>query len=161
MYFLEAKLAAKDVPNDLVADIHSCIGLMQEKLGNISRAIRSLMNALWIQQKQSSLTDANQVAVALTEHRLGRLYAQTGDFDNAVALMEKAYNSYQQSKMKSDHAVFLQAEESLRAFQMKKLEKDLSERSAAFYSGVISSVQEEGGSGTSSTSTRSFAAVQA
>jgi len=141
LFFLKGKLSSQQVPNNLVADIHSCIGLIQDHMGHPQQAIRSLMNALWIQQKMMttlttaslSLSQVQQpvvikkkidydevvVSIALTEHRLGVLYGQVGDYENAVSLLQKAFNAYGQSKMKSDHTVYLQAEESLTTFRTK------------------------------------------
>ena len=148
-FFLKDRLSSHKIPSQVVAEIHSCIGLIQGKLGHPRPAILSLMNALWIQQK-INLQDGD-VIKALTEHRLAYLYAQVKEYDSAVSLIEKAYNAYAQSRMKPDHEVYREAEDSLRTFRLKLLELKMVER-GTFHSTALSVVDEGAESSTSRSS---------
>ena len=149
-FFLKDRLASQRISSLIVADIHSCIGLIQGKLGHTRPAILSLMNALWIQQK-IELADGD-VVKALTEHRLAHMYAQVQEYDSAISLVEKAYNTYAESKMKADHEVFQDAEDSMRTFRLKLLEMKMVQR-GTFHSTALSVVDE--GSSSASKSTNS------
>jgi tetratricopeptide (TPR) repeat protein len=168
-FFLKDQLASHKIPSFIVADIHSCVGLIQDKLGNPRSAILSLMNALWIQQKINDLQDAC-VVKALTEHRLARLYAQVKEYDSAVSLIEKAYSAYQQSKMKPDHEVYKECVECLQSYRLKLLELKMVERGTLHSTlsvvdeGSTLSLFEEDASSTSSSnnsSPKQFAALGA
>jgi tetratricopeptide (TPR) repeat protein len=123
--FLEQFLSSTvEIPSDLSVDIHSCIGLIQDKLGLVERSLRSLLRALWIQEKVSS----DQVHMAVTEHRLGLLYAKAGDYRKAVHLLNKAIAAYVDAKMKPDHNCLQEAEQSLQEFRLKSLESELNDK---------------------------------
>lgn len=139
-FFLKDQLASHKIPSHVVADIHSCIGLIQGKLGSPRSAILSLMNALWIQQKITDLENGD-VARALTEHRLAILYSRAKEYDSAVSLIEKAYAAYQASKMKPDHEVYKDCVERMQAFRTKLMELKMVER-RTFHSTLTPLVEE-------------------
>ena len=110
-----------DMPSELVVDVHSVIGLVQQRLGLVDRSIRSLLRALWLQEKVTS----ESIHVAITEHRLGLVFAKAGDFRKAVHLIEKALSGYNEAKMKADHVCIQEAEQSLKDFRLRRVEREL------------------------------------
>lgn len=120
--FLEDLLGtSSNIPSELAVDIHSCIGLIQDRMGLVERAIRSLLRALWIQQKLT----ADQITTAITEHRLGLVYAKAGGYREAVHLLENALVAYEEARMKPGHSCILEAKEALKDFRVKQLKKEL------------------------------------
>jgi tetratricopeptide (TPR) repeat protein len=105
----------------LLVDIHSCAGLIRQQQGLLDRAIRSLLMALWLQQKDT----VNKVAVAITEHRLGLVYAKKGDYKKAIHLLEKALLTYMESKMRTGHSCILEVEHSLSLLRICKLKEEM------------------------------------
>jgi tetratricopeptide (TPR) repeat protein len=127
--FLEGFLSSayyEHIDKTLVVDIHSCTGMIREQQGLMDRAIRSLLMALWLQQKDTT----NIVTVAITEHRLGLAYAKTGDYNNATHLLEKALNTYTESKMRTGHICIQEAEHSLSCLRICKLKEDMEMQSS-------------------------------
>ncbi|CAB9522263.1 expressed unknown protein [Seminavis robusta] len=121
--FLEGLLSPSydHLDKTLLVHIHSCIGMIREQQGVLDRAIRSLQLALWLQQKVTT----DQVALAVTEHRLGLVYAKMGDYKKATYLIERALKAYSDAKLKTGHTCIVEAEESLSGIRINKLMEDM------------------------------------
>lgn len=88
------------LPAHVTAETHSKIGLLRQKQGNSTGAIQSFLKALWI---QSSLPSADTTErkdllwkIAMTKHRLGLAFGRSGNFKDAVRLLENALHDYQE-----------------------------------------------------------------
>jgi hypothetical protein len=96
-----------NLPANVTAQVHSFIGMLIRKQGNLKGAIDSFLKALWI---QTSLCSNEQVDtpydgaldIALTRHRLGVAYGKSGKFAEACTLLEQALTDYQTSQGDSD-----------------------------------------------------------
>jgi len=124
--FLDSQLLHSNIPHASVADIHVCIGLLNDKLQRTQHAICSLLKALWIQEKISFccgdnlFTNKIDIAVALTEHRLGLLLAKVGEHETSIFLLESAMYKYGQLKMKPEHSLYVAAETLIRDYHVRK-----------------------------------------
>ena len=74
-----------------------------------------------IQEKVST----NDTSIAITEHRLGLVYAKAADFRKAVHLLQKALVAYGAANMRPEHSCIQDAAESLNECRVKQLEKEL------------------------------------
>jgi hypothetical protein len=125
------------LPAQLVAYIHSTIGLVRQLRGDNKCAIHAFMKALWI--ATSTHHDPNAEEIGLTVHRLGIAHGRNCDYNEAAILLEKALAIYRCGGMTENHPYLASATRELEELR-PKLEHDL--RRAVSTSGVIT-VHEE------------------
>jgi hypothetical protein len=117
--FLNAFLSSVSspvLPPSLLADIHSCIGMLKAKTSRRDSAVRHLMTALWIQKRAKVET----IDIAVTKHRLALAYIGNQDYSSAANLLEEAFADYGRAQMKLDHPCRADAQRSLRHIRPKK-----------------------------------------
>jgi tetratricopeptide (TPR) repeat protein len=99
------------LPTELVYEAHCYIGLMwikcnrtnstcTSRMASIAAAQCSFTKALWIASSamddcSTTTTALSREQVALTMHRLGRLEGERGNYSEAIALVEKAMEKYE------------------------------------------------------------------
>lgn len=108
--------STESIPPSLVAYVHTYIGLVRQYEERYSSAIVSLLKALWI--RKSSHEESDRLAVSC--HRLGLVYGLAGDFEQAVNLLQRAIEYYQEAKIAEDHHFVLGAKKSIKLFQEQK-----------------------------------------
>jgi len=138
--FLASLLSSNEynLPMHLVAAIHSCLGQLQKQDRQYERSIRSLLHALWIQEKAkttstatATTSDESVMAVAITEHRLGLVYAKTGDWNKAIHLLQKAlivykkYGPQPHPKNAPTNNIIVETELVLQKLHRRRQERDL------------------------------------
>jgi hypothetical protein len=91
------------LPASMTAQVHSMIGLLRQKKGYLKGAIKSFLKALWIQSHliiNRGDTNNNQtmriLEIGITRHRLGMAYGRSGNFADAMVLLERAMQDYEQ-----------------------------------------------------------------
>jgi hypothetical protein len=114
--------SSQALPPCLIAEIHSCIGMISAEQNRLASAIRSLLTTLWIQK---SAKDIEVVDIAVTKHRLALIYGRSYDYAQAVCLLEKALSTYDRANMKHGHSCRIQAQASLEKMQRLKLQQCL------------------------------------
>lgn len=85
-----------NLPTLIVYDIHSLIGLIREHQGGASSAIQPLLKAFWI---ASSTEDIPDEQLAVTLHRLGRAYGESGNCSQGKSLLVKAIQIYEKKNL--------------------------------------------------------------
>jgi tetratricopeptide (TPR) repeat protein len=114
--------SAPGLPSNLVAQVHSYVGLIREKQQRHTCAIRSLLKALWI---QTSTAGTPLLEIAITENRLGLAYGMSGNYPQAISLLEKAIDCYVKMGVKVDHPCMINAQAVLSDFRSRHLQLTL------------------------------------
>jgi len=107
-----------ELPPVVLSFVHTQIGLIRQRQGQYNFALVSLLKSLWI-RKQASHDICEQVGLAC--HRLGLIYGQICDYEQACLLLKQALHLYQghQQLIGKNHDFILGATQSLEVFQMK------------------------------------------
>lgn len=114
--------SAPGLSSNLVAQVHSYVGLIREKQQRHTCAIRSLLKALWL---QTSTAGTPLLAIAITENRLGLAYGMSGNYPQAISLLEKAIDCYVKTGVKADHPCMINAQAVLSDFRSRHLQLTL------------------------------------
>ena len=104
------------LPAQLVAYIHSTIGLIRQLRGENECAIHSFMKALWI---ATATHDPNAEEIGLTVHRLGIVHGRNRDYNEAATLLEKALAIYRCGGMTENHPYLASATRELEELRPK------------------------------------------
>eukprot|EP00521_Asterionellopsis_glacialis_P012429 CAMPEP_0195292948 /NCGR_PEP_ID=MMETSP0707-20130614/11288_1 /TAXON_ID=33640 /ORGANISM="Asterionellopsis glacialis, Strain CCMP134" /LENGTH=227 /DNA_ID=CAMNT_0040353545 /DNA_START=104 /DNA_END=787 /DNA_ORIENTATION=- len=89
------------LPVQVVASVHTYIGLLRQSQGEYLCAIDSLMKALWLET--SSFDPEDGIQVGLTLHRLAIAYRKNGNPKQAITLLDKAMLIYTGCGCGNDH----------------------------------------------------------
>jgi tetratricopeptide (TPR) repeat protein len=82
---------SRDLPAQLVLEVHSAIGLIREAHGQHASAIQSYLKAFWVAK---ATTNIPQQEVGRVLHRLGIAYGLNGKHQTGRSLLEKAIDIY-------------------------------------------------------------------
>lgn len=85
-----------DLSTLMVYDIHSQIGLIREFQKGPSSAIQPYLKAFWI---ASATEDISEEILAITLHRLGRVYGASGNCLQGKSLLLKAIQIYEKKNL--------------------------------------------------------------
>jgi tetratricopeptide (TPR) repeat protein len=108
--------STKNMPPDMVAYVHTYIGLVRQYQERYSSAVVSLLKALWI--RKASHEEADRLAVSC--HRLGLVYGLAGDFEQATTLLERAIQYYDEAHIAKGHHFVTGARKALESFEHKR-----------------------------------------
>ena len=98
-----------------VAEVHSTIGIIYQRLNQDYRAIQSFLHALWV---QTSCGDVSQIVLGVTRTQLALAYGRTGKYDEALDLLEMAVQDYQKAGLDRNHKLVVRANEALKGFYL-------------------------------------------
>ncbi|CAB9528699.1 expressed unknown protein [Seminavis robusta] len=94
----------------MTAQVHSMIGLLRQQYGDLKAAIRSFLRVLWIlssltldplavqvEENEESVEERETLVwkMGITRHRLGMAYGKSGDFVDAITLLQTAVKDYE------------------------------------------------------------------
>ena len=96
----------KVVPSTVVFEAHSLMGCMQHILKQHKLASLSFLRALWI---ASVTPNVPSELLAITLHRLGRAYSETGQYSEAQQILQKALAEYKVANVHRNHAIVVDA----------------------------------------------------
>lgn len=108
--------STENIPPNVVAYVHTYIGLVRQYQERYSSAIVSLLKALWI--RKASHEEADRLAVSC--HRLALVYGLAGDFEQATTLLERAIQYYDMAHISKDHHFVAGAKKSLESFEQRR-----------------------------------------
>mmetsp|Transcript_1675 Transcript_1675/g.2274 ORF Transcript_1675/g.2274 Transcript_1675/m.2274 type:complete len:229 (-) Transcript_1675:147-833(-) len=95
------------LPVQVVACVHTYIGLLRQSQGEYLCAVQSLMKALWLET--SSFHPEGGAQIGLTLHRLAVAYRKNGNNKQAISLLDKAMQIYTGCGFANDHQFFSHA----------------------------------------------------
>ena len=110
----------QEPPSALVAEVHSTIGIIYQRLNHDARATQSFMQALWV---QTSSDDVSPVTVGLTKTRLALAYGHTGEHEKAISLLQKALQDFKEGGLTEDHVLVSRATEALYLFNLSSTQR--------------------------------------
>lgn len=118
---LQELLSTVEEPSStMVADVHSTIGIIHQRLNHDARATQSFLQALWV---QTSCDDVPPVTLGLTKMRLALAYGRKGQNSEAISTLEKAISDFRLAGLDDDHELVAKATEALQAFHMAVIHK--------------------------------------
>jgi hypothetical protein len=108
---------------NLVATIHTTIGLLYQAQREMKQAIHSFTIALWAQTRIARRDDScNQVDIALSVHRIALCHSSLRHHDDAISLLNKSLKLYTHAGLKKRHHLIVQARKELkRVHETKRL----------------------------------------
>ena len=106
----------KDIPSLVVFEAHSLMGCMQHILKQYKLASLSFLRALWI---ASATPNVSAELLAITLHRLGRAYTETGLYGEAHQILQKALAEYKIANLHRSHAIVVDATVLLESIDQK------------------------------------------
>lgn len=98
--------ATPTVPSSVVYQVHFLAGQIRESRMNYEGAARSYHKALWV---ASSSEELRNEQLALTLHRLGKVYGKMGNYLQARQLLNNAIATYERSHVHRDHPCVIDA----------------------------------------------------
>ncbi|CAB9522257.1 expressed unknown protein [Seminavis robusta] len=102
-------------PSSMVAEAHSTIGIIHQRLNQDARATQSFMQALWV---QASSDDVSPITIGMTKTRLALAYGRKGESQKAISLLEKAIQDFREGGLSEEHELVTRAKEALHAFHL-------------------------------------------
>jgi tetratricopeptide (TPR) repeat protein len=87
---------SRQLPAQLVLEVHSAIGLIREAQGQHASAIQSHLRAFWV---ASATTNIPQEELGRVLHRLGKAYGLSGKYQTGRSLLEKAIEIYEKEHL--------------------------------------------------------------
>ena len=112
---LQELLSSVQEPSStLVAEVHSTIGIIHQRLHHDARATQSFLQALWV---QTATDDVSPVTLGLTKMRLALAYGRKGQNQEAVNVLQSCMADFEKGGLGDDHELVLKASEALDAFQ--------------------------------------------
>lgn len=106
----------KEFPSLVVFEAHSLMGCMQHILKQHKLASISFLRALWI---ASATPNVPAELLAITLHRLGRAYTETGLYVEAHQVLQKALAEYKIANLHRSHAIVVDATGLLESIDQK------------------------------------------
>jgi tetratricopeptide (TPR) repeat protein len=104
---------SRDLPPQLVLEVHSAIGLIREAQGQHASAIQSYLKAFWVAK---ATTNIPQQEVGRVLHRLGIAYGLSGKYKTGRSLLEKAIDIYGKANLDKESCTE-QAAEALKVLE--------------------------------------------
>jgi tetratricopeptide (TPR) repeat protein len=104
---------SRDLPAQLVLEVHSAIGLIREAQGQHASAIQSYLRAFWVAK---ATTNIPQQEVGRVLHRLGIAYGLSGKYQTGRSLLEKAIDIYAKAHLDKESCTE-QAAEALKVLE--------------------------------------------
>ena len=98
-----------------VAEVHSTIGVIYQRLNQDQRAIQSFLQALWV---QTSCADVSPIVLGVTRTQLALAYGRTGKYNEALDLLEMAVQDYQKAGLDRNHKLAVRANDALKGFYL-------------------------------------------
>ena len=108
--------STNELPPNVVAYVHTYIGLVRQYQERYASAIVSLLKALWILKSSRGAPDR----LAVSCYRLGLVYGLAGDFNEATTLLKRAIDYYDEASVAKDHHFVVVAKKALEIFEQKK-----------------------------------------
>lgn len=105
---------------NLVATIHTTIGLLYQAQREMKQAIYSFITALWVQTRRRRDDSCNQVDIALSVHRIALCHASLAHHDDAIRLLNKSLKTYTDAGLNKRHHLIAQARKELERVQETK-----------------------------------------
>lgn len=112
--------SVKEPSSKTVAEVHSTIGIIHQRLNHDARATQSFLQALWV---QTSSDDVSPVTLGLTKMRLALAYGRKGHNQEAINILESCLGDFQKGGLDEDHELVTKATAALQAFQMAIIHK--------------------------------------
>jgi tetratricopeptide (TPR) repeat protein len=104
---------SRDLPAQLILEVHSAIGLIREAHGQHASAIQSYLKAFWVAK---ATTNIPQQEVGRVLHRLGIAYGLNGKYQTGRSLLEKAIDIYKKANLDKESCTE-QAAEALKVLE--------------------------------------------
>ena len=105
------------IPRNTVAQVHSCIGLLQNQRAEYESAISAFLKTLWIETAQR---EPDGESIGITVNRLGIAHGRNENYVEAVALLQKARTIYTAVGYRDEHPFQVNINEEIQTLRRRQ-----------------------------------------